>query len=208
MVINYNLPTHNTLTGMSQLALLSLQQVEGQPLFSVLFESIKAGRTSLSRLTAYHALSKEGEITREWLDPALLPDYCELKQGDMRLPLSRFSFDYNTPIQIEWQLVPAMIGSETKGIVSGSTRIDAMVLDNTEVQEYITRREQKWQQAYRVLSPFYDRVERQMHFSQDGEAICAYDRDGKWVFIAHLDPFFVYDSPDDDTGLLEWLRPK
>ena len=68
------------------------------------------------------------------------------------------------------------------------TLVDAYMVPNEEVDQYIADREELAAVAIGLMSPFCASVERCWKGSQDGEAIVGLDSAGEIISMIHLDP--------------------
>lgn len=71
---------------------------------------------------------------------------------------------------------------------SGMTLVDAYMVPNKHVDQYIADREKLAAIATELMKPFCASVERCWKGSQDGEAIVGFNSAGEIVSMIHLDP--------------------
>ncbi len=168
--------------------ILELYQEESSTEIAV-FDSLEDGRAFVSAIPGYEREEEDGFIY-EYLSPEKLPDYMEAEFKNNIIPISRFMFPEEGRIDIVWKELP-YLSSEGHGMVSGSTRVDAYIIANEDVREYIDKRESN----YRLLKEHLEEqgfdVARGFHGSEDGEAIlCKKSGSEEWHFLTHLDPLF------------------
>ena len=68
-----------------------------------------------------------------------MPLYAEVEWNGSIVPLTRYMFEPELPIYVEYYPLPVM--GEVKGLVQGGTQVDAYVVDNEEVKSYVFSRE-------------------------------------------------------------------
>ncbi|WP_044470796.1 hypothetical protein [Mannheimia massilioguelmaensis] len=158
-----------------------------------IFNSISEGREFISQIAAYSYDEEDNELY-EYLCPDKLPDYFEINFNGNIVPITRFMFFEKTRIEIIWKEMPVLSAQGT-GIVEGTTKVDAYIIDNKDVKEYILHREK----TYRIIKQHLEeqgfKVERQYLGSEDGEAIMVCKDNGDWQLICHLDPY-ICEDPD------------
>ena len=77
-------------------------------------------------------------------------------------------------------------------MIEGATKIDAYVVNNDEVKDYVEAREANFRKAKAFLESKGYEVDRSFLGSEDGEAIVYRKKgDQDWHFLRHLDPLFV-----------------
>lgn len=167
-----------------------------------LFQTIEEGRAFLSQLESYQCFEEDGFLY-ESLKADQIPDYFELEVHHHRVPITRFMFTGEGPVNIYWKKI-ADLSAPGKGLVDGATRVDAYSIENKDLKEYIERRERAYQKAKKALEQKGYEVSRQFFGSEDGEAIL-YKRPNseEWHFLSHLDPGFCEQT--DIQELLEGL---
>ena len=167
-----------------------------------LFDTLEHGRACISQCPGYQYIKEDG-FDIEFLKVSYLPDYLELDYQGHRIPLSRFSFPGADRVEIVWQSLPNLSGPGV-GLVEGSSRVDAYVIDNQDLDQYIHQRESRFQATKKYLQGQGFQVTRSFLGSQDGEAILYRSPDDPdWTFLTHLDPSFV--EGGDLTNLLDDL---
>lgn len=174
-----------------------------------LFENMKEGRDFLQQIPGYKFVQEEVEgipYSYETLDPGLLPDYMEIQVKGNRLPLSRFMFSSQEPVDVFWQELPNL-SKENQGMVPGSMRVDAYLLHHHEVKDYIEKREAVFQRLAKELEEQGYGVGRNYAGSEDGEAL-VYSRqeeEGEHL-LCYMDPAFVDLFDLQEEELRAWLR--
>lgn len=173
-----------------------------------LFESLEEGREFVCKIPGYQREEVDG-FTHEYLLPDQLPDYLEVTCNRHRVPLTRYMFPEAERVDIYWQAVPNL-SEPGEGLVAGVTRVDAYVIPNAELQDYLEKRERAYARVEQVLTAKGCEVSRSFLGSEDGEAILyRCDPREDWHFLTHLDPGFVESSdPEGDLAeLLEEMEP-
>lgn len=155
-----------------------------------LFNSIKEGREFLEKIPGYKFEKDEFGFVYETFSPWELPDYGEIECNKNIFPLTKFSFNEIQDVEICWYEIPNL-SADGCGLVDGITKVDAYMIDNAELKEYITRREEKYKKVEAFLESKGYEVSRNFAGSEDGEAIAYKDEDGDWNFLMHMDPDFV-----------------
>lgn len=154
-----------------------------------LFSTIAQGREFLSKLEAYK-YEEEDEFEYESLEIEKIPNYLEVEFNNNIIPFTKFMFTGEGKIDIFWKEIPDLT-VQGKGIVKGSTRVDAYSIQNNEVKEYINKREKNYELIKEYLEEKNYEVTRTYFGSEDGEAIL-YKKSNTddWHFLSHLDPGF------------------
>ena len=156
----------------------------------VVFDSLEEGRVFVAQIPGY-TLEKEDGFVVEYVNPKHLPDYMEIVFNGNIVPLSRFSFNSEENVDIIWKEISNLSVKNDK-VIEGATKIDAYVVNNDEVKDYIEERETKYRQIKDVLERNGYEVDRSFLGSEDGEAIVYRKKgDQDWHFLRHLDPLFV-----------------
>ncbi len=181
----------------------------GEETVPALFESLDAGIRFVQAIPGYHVVEEvyDGTTFRyERFSPDALPVYMELECEGNKLPLSRYMFRDDDEVEILWREIPC-IDRPGQGLVDGQTLVDAYAVDNHQVAHYISVREHKCTEISRLLDAMGYETVRSLRGSEDGEALL-YRRRGSdgWSFLSHLDPVFVYDTPDEEGALHDWIR--
>lgn len=152
--------------------LLSLFQEETEKPMAF-FDTMEEGRAFLSLLPGYRYQEDMYEgirMTSESLDPKAFPDYLEIEYKGNVFPVSRFMFDSDNEVDIIWREIP-YLSAAGNGLVLGTTKVDAYVLSNDEVKEYIESREWGFQVVSKILKQKGYLAGRAFRGSEDGEAI-------------------------------------
>ena len=147
----------------------------------VAFDSLEEGNT----------IEKEDNFEYEYFNPKNIPDYMEIIYNENIVPLSRFMFDSEENVEIIWKEISNLSVKKDK-IIEGYSKIDAYVINNEEVKDYIEERETK----YNIVKDFLEtngyEVDRSYFGSEDGEAILDRKKETTdWHFLCHLDPSFL-----------------
>ena len=156
----------------------------------VAFDSLEEGREFVSKIPGY-TVEKEDNIEYEYFNPKNIPDYMEIIFNENIVPLSRFMFDPEENVEIIWKEISNLSVKKDK-IIEGYSKIDAYVINNEEVKDYIEERETKYNRIKDFLETNGYEVDRSFFGSEDGEAIL-YRKKGSEDrhFLCHLDPMFV-----------------
>lgn len=182
--------------------LLVLYQNDFEQKFG-LFETIEQGRKFLNLIPGYSIKSKGG-FEYETINSSALKDYEEIKFNNHIIPFTRFSFHNNELINIDWYELPNF-SKEGFGIISGATKVDAYVINNENVKNYIKKREEKYIHVKNLLKEKGFNVDRSFAGSEDGEAILyKQNNSDKWHFLCHMDPDFV-ERNISDKEFLEYI---
>ena len=156
----------------------------------VVFETLEEGREFVAQIPGY-TLETEDEFEVEYFNPKHLPDYMEIVFNGNIIPLSRFSFEPEENIEIIWKEISNLSLKNDK-VIEGATKIDAYVVNNDEVKDYVEAREANFRKAKAFLENKGYEVDRSFFGSEDGEAIVYRKRDTEdWHFLCHLDSLFV-----------------
>ena len=156
----------------------------------VVFETLEEGRAFVAQIPGY-TLETEDGFEVEYVNPKHLPDYLEIVFNGNIVPLSRFSFEPEENVDIVWKEISNLSVKNDK-VIEGATKVDAYVVNNDEVKDYIEARESKYRQAKAFLESKGCEVDRSFFGSEDGEAILYRKKDAEdWHFLCHLDPMFV-----------------
>ena len=156
----------------------------------VAFDSLEEGRAFVSKIHGY-TLAKEDQLEYEYFNPKDIPDYTELIYNGNIVPFSRLMFDSEENVAIIWKEISNLSVTNDQ-VIKGYSKIDAYVVNNDEVKDYIEEREAKYQQIKDILECNGYEVDRSFFGSEDGEAILYRKRGTEdWHFLCHLDPLFV-----------------
>lgn len=156
----------------------------------VAFDSLEEGRAFVAQIPGY-TLENEDGFEAEYVNPKLLPDYMEIVFNGNIIPLSRFSFEPEENVEIIWKEISNLSLKNDK-VIEGATKIDAYVVNNDEVKDYVEAREANFRKAKAFLENKGYEVDRSFFGSEDGEAIVYRKRDTEdWHFLYHLDSLFV-----------------
>ena len=156
----------------------------------VLFETLEEGREFVAQIPGY-TLEKEDSFEVEYFNPKNLPDYMEIVFNGNIVPLSRFSFEPEENVDIIWKEISNLSFKNNK-MIEGATKVDAYVVNNDEVKDYVEAREANFRKAKAFLESKACEVDRNFFGSEDGEAILYRKRDTlDWHFLYHLDSLFA-----------------
>ena len=152
----------------------------------VVFETLEEGKEFVAKIPGY-TLEKEDGFVVEYFNPKNLPDYMEIVFNGNIVPLSRFSFEPEENVDIIWKEISNLSVKNDK-VIEGATKVDAYVVNNDEVKDYIEAREANFSKVEAFLESKGYEVDRSFFGSEDGEAIVYRKRNTEdW----HLDPMFV-----------------
>lgn len=156
----------------------------------VAFDSLEEGRAFVAQIPGY-TLEIEDGFEMEYFNPKNLPDYMEIVFNGNIVPLSRFSFEPEENVDIIWKEISNLSVKNDK-VIEGATKVDAYVVNNDEVKDYVEAREANFRKAKDFLERSGYEVDRSFFGSEDGEAILYRNYGTKdWHFLCHLDPSFV-----------------
>ena len=156
----------------------------------VVFETLEEGKAFVAQIPGY-TLENEDGFEVEYVKPKHLPDYMEIDFNGNIVPLSRFSFAPKENVEIIWKEISNLSLKNDK-VIEGATKIDAYVVNNDEVKDYVEAREANFCKAKAFLESKGYEVDRSFLGSEDGEAILYSKRGSEdWHFLCHLDPLFV-----------------
>ena len=166
----------------------------------VAFDSLEEGRAFVAQIPGY-TLEKVDEFEMESFNPVHLPDYMEIVYNGNIVPLSKWMFDPEEIVVIVWKEISNLSVKNNK-MIEGYSLIDAFVINNDEVKDYVEAREINFRKAKAFLERIGYEVDRSYFGSEDGEAIL-YRKKGAedWHFLCHLDPLFV--EIEDVEGFVE-----
>lgn len=174
---------------------------EGRTTDVGIFETMEEGRSFLSGIPAYGSYEEDG-VLYEYLEWEKLPIYHDIHFRGHIVPLTKFMFESTKRIEIYWKELP-LLSQKGTGMVDGATRVDAYVIDNRDVKDYIEEREKKYMCAREKLEKKGYEVTRAFFGSEDGEAIMIRKKGREeWRFLIHMDPVFV-ESGEEKTYLDE-----
>ncbi|WP_298729178.1 hypothetical protein [uncultured Granulicatella sp.] len=156
----------------------------------VAFDSLEEGRAFVAQIPGY-TLEKEDEFEMESFNPVRLPDYIEIVYNGNIVPLSKWMFDPAEIVVIVWKEISNLSVKNNK-MIEGYSLIDAFVIHNDEVKDYVEAREANFRKAKAFIESKGYEVDRSFFGSEDGEAILYRKKGAKdWHFLCHLDPLFV-----------------
>ena len=166
----------------------------------VAFDSLEEGRAFVAQIPGY-TLEKVDEFEMESFHPVNLPDYIEIVYNGNIVPLSKWMFDPEEIVVIVWKEISNLSVKNNK-MIEGYSLIDAFVINNDEVKDYVEAREANFRKAKDFLERNGYEADRSYFGSEDGEAIL-YRKKGAedWHFLCHLDPMFV--EIEDVEGFVE-----
>ena len=156
----------------------------------VAFDSLEEGKAFVAQIPGY-TLENEDGFEVEYVNPKHLPDYMEIVYNGNIVPLSRFSFDSEENVDIIWKEISNLSVKNDK-VIEGATKVDAYVVNNGEVKNYVESRGAKFRKVKAFLESKGYEVDRTFFGSEDGEAIVYRKKDAEdWHFLCHLDPSFI-----------------
>ncbi len=156
----------------------------------VIFETLEEGKDFLAQIPGYTQENEDG-FEVEYFNTKNLPDYMEIVFNGNIVPLSRFSFKPEENVDIIWKEISNLSLKNDK-VIEAYTKIDAYVVNNDEVKDYVEAREANFRKAKAFLENKGYEVDRSFFGSEDGEAIVYRKRNTEdWHFLCHLDPLFV-----------------
>ena len=156
----------------------------------VAFDSLEEGRAFVAQIPGYTLESEDG-FEVEYVNPNHLPNYMEIVFNGNIVPISRFSFEPEENVDIIWKEISNLSLKNDK-VIEGATKVDAYVVNNDEVKDYVEAREANFCKAKAFLESKGYEVDRSYFRSEDGEAILYRKRGAEdWSFLCHLDPLFV-----------------
>ncbi len=165
-----------------------------------LFETLEEGREFALKLPGYKCEVEADNIEYiyESLNLSEIPDYTEVEYKGNLIPLSRFSFVEDMDIDIFWKELPVLT-NRGEGMIDGATRVDAYVVENINVKEYIESREINFQRIKEFLREKGYETDRAFFGSEDGEAVI-YRKKGEsdWHFLLHMDSDFASGYSEED----------
>lgn len=169
--------------------LLTFVQEETETKVGV-FETLEQGRAFAKTIPGY-TMKEEDGFEYEFIDPKALPLYTEVESNGHIVPFTRYMFPEDTEVEMYWYEIPNL-SMQGGGMVDDATRVDAYFVNNAELKNYITQREEKYEKVKALLSAQGYAVDRAFYGSQDGEAIMYKHPDKTdWYFLCHMDPGFV-----------------
>ncbi|MDY6063114.1 MAG: hypothetical protein SPI53_04940 [Erysipelotrichaceae bacterium] len=181
---------------------LKLVQNEREHFVGV-FENIDNIKNFITTIPGY-SLQKVEDFEYEYLNVRKLENYHELKYQNHIVPLTKFSFDEDQEIMIIYDEVTNLDDGK-KGVASGVSLVDAYVVDNNFLKEYIEKREQNYQAIKTYLNEMGYEVSRNYYGSIDGEAI-NYKKNDDWHFLTHMDPPFVEEELKTTEAIKKYLE--
>lgn len=174
-----------------------------------LFQSIEEGREFSSKIPGYSKSEEEfdGEtFIYEYIDPSKLSDYQEIEFNGNIIPITKLSFDLDEDIDIIYKEIQD-ISKPNQGMLMSSTRVDAYMVNNEELKDYISDRENAFKLVKKILEKKGYDVDRNFYGSEDGEAVVYKEKNSQdWHFLMHMDPMFVEDIPKDEKELESMLN--
>lgn len=141
-----------------------------------------------------------------YFKPEDLPDYIEWVYGEIKIPLSKWSYPNIDRVDLEIHEVSHT--SEVKeGFPLGATQVDAWFISYEDTQKYIEAREKLAEEIqYQLKLKGYTQISREFFGSEDGEAILYQDTKGHTHFFTHLDPSLVDEYLKSDLSLQRYVE--
>ena len=156
----------------------------------VAFDSLEDGKEFVSKISGY-TIEQEDGFEVEYFNPKNIPDYMEIIFNGNIVPLSKFMFDPEENVDIIWKDI-SNLSLKNDRVIEGYSKIDAYVVNNREVKDYVETRETNYRKAKDFLEGSGYEVDRSFFGSEDGEAILYRKKGGEdWHFLSHLDSMFV-----------------
>lgn len=135
--------------------------------------------------------------------PEDLEDYREIELNGNIYPLSKFEFNPGEEISFFAEDLNVLT-DEGSGIAPGFKIIENYAIDNEDLKDYISKRENAFNRIKKALRERGYTAKREFQGSEDGEAISYNGEDGKW-FFAHLDPSLVENLPQDEEEFQKFI---
>lgn len=152
-----------------------------------IFNTIEEGREFLEKTNCYETKEEDG-IFYEYLNVENLQEYTEILHNGNVIPLTKYMFTEVGKAEIFWKELPNL-SQEGNGMVENSTRVDAYMIPNSELKNYIVSREKAYNEVKKHLEEKNYKVTRSFFGSEDGEAIMYKKKEkDEWHFLTHLDP--------------------
>lgn len=174
-----------------------------------LFESEENAKNFVKQIPGYfeEVFDYDGE---EWITNYLkkseIPEKIYITNNGNEVPITKYMFPGNEDILIVFAPIENLDRSG-RGVIEGATLVDAYVVNNEEVFEYIENRERMYKWVKEYLSKENIKVDRNFQGSEDGEAI-VYKRenDKDWHFLTHMDSSFVELVKNSEEERIEIIR--
>lgn len=200
-----------------------LQWIQGESTqFVGIFDTIESGRDFMRRVPGYRLSVIEEEnfsFEEESIEWAKLPDIAMIEYKGCKVPVSRFSFE--SDVTVLWTEIEHLDAERKREASSGgaagaprktaagATRIDAYSINNEEVEAYVRKREAQFAKISALLEEAGFEVSRECFGSEDGEVIFIRSKgseedqkEKRWRFLTHMDPFFVEMDIESEIGEL------
>lgn len=175
-----------------------------------IFETEEDGREFLSLIPGYQHVKEVIEdftYDYEMIDPKALPEYIEIEYKGNRFPFTKFSFSLEEEILVYSEEIPNL-SKPKQGFIVGNTKVDAYVIPNAEVKDYINERAGAYQRFATVLKDLGYMASRDFIGSEDGEVVLCQKKKGEPLHIlTHLNPEFVdFTKEMSDNDLKKWAK--
>lgn len=132
-------------------------------------------------------------------------DYETLDFNGHQIPLTQFMFEEGEIHLYDIQL--NNLSQPGHGLVHGATRVDAYVINNEDLEDYINIREYGIAQVLKSLSDLGYVGQRAYRGSQDGEAILYHKPYQEEIhFLCHCDPIFVQDIKEHINNITQYVK--
>lgn len=177
-----------------------LEWLEGDKIQYIgIFDSVESGRDFMQKVPGYRyeIVEEDGfSFDEEIIEYSKLPDIIMIEHNGYQVPVSRFSFEDDIMvIWVELDHLDIKRGSNRDSssftetdpsaasdiltaskaskpvIASGATRVDAYSIGNEDVEEYVTRREEKYRTCVSLFEEKGYEATRGGFGSEDGEYI-------------------------------------
>lgn len=172
------------------------------------FESEEEGREFLSLVPGFHGSNSEDsdDGSNDWIEVSEVPDYTEIHFKGNVIPFSRFMFSGCDRVEVFFTIIPSP-SRPNQGVLDGVSLVDAYLIPNDEMSDYISSRERNFGLVQMLLEEQGYEVDRGYQGSEDGEAII-YRHKGEveWHFLGHMDPSFVELGKEGEEAVQEWVR--
>lgn len=175
-----------------------------------IFETEEDGREFLSLIPGYQHVEEVIEdftYDYEMIDPKALPEYMEIEYKENRFPFTKFSFSLEEEVLVYSQKIPNL-SKPKQGLIAGDTKVDAYIVSNAEVKDYISEREAVYQRFATILKDLGYMASRDFMGSEDGEVVlCQKKKEEPAHILTLLNPEFVdFTKEMSDDDLKKWTK--
>lgn len=174
-----------------------------------LFDTIENGRKFVSQLPGYkleNIIDEDVEYEIEKFNYKDISNYEEFTYNGNTIPLTKFMFTEDADVEIVWEEI-VNLEQNNNCITNSCTKVDAYIIDNSKLKNYIEKRERKISWVLDHLGSLGYKAERAYFGSEDGEAI-NYQKPGEkhWFLLDHIDPYFVEQTPDEKREFIKVIE--